>query len=159
MSQIPIAPLFVGLPETEDSRVKDWAKKLINELNYSLINSLEVNRQAFQSAYVGDFSGTFNGIIGGITPNEMYSTNIYNGQSIYNTLDLYNSRDIYNTRDLYNTGILYQTGLAYFTNSIEFTLANVKVASSNATAATAGVNVGGIYRTNADPSHLCIRSA
>jgi hypothetical protein len=33
------------------------------------------------------------------------------------------------------------------------------VASNNATAATAGVGVGGLYRTNADPSVVCVRTA
>lgn len=41
----------------------------------------------------------------------------------------------------------------------EILLAGVPAAANNAAAAAAGVAVGGIYRTNADPSVLCIRSA
>jgi len=46
------------------------------------------------------------------------------------------------------------TGTSY----LEILLAGVPAAANNAAAATAGVPVGGIYRTNADPSVVCIRS-
>jgi hypothetical protein len=36
---------------------------------------------------------------------------------------------------------------------------NLPVASNNATAAAAGVVVGGLYRTNADPAVVCVRTA
>lgn len=42
---------------------------------------------------------------------------------------------------------------------VSLTLASVPTAANDAGAATAGVPVGGVYRTNADPSVLCIRSA
>lgn len=43
--------------------------------------------------------------------------------------------------------------------SVIVTLANVQAAANNAAAAALGVPVGGLYRTSADPSVLCIRSA
>jgi len=45
------------------------------------------------------------------------------------------------------------------TSRLEILLTGVPVAANNAAAATAGVVIGGFYRTNADPSVLCIRSA
>ena len=47
------------------------------------------------------------------------------------------------------------TGTSY----LEILLAGVPAAANNAAAAAAGVPVGGIYRTDADPSLLAIRSA
>ena len=40
-----------------------------------------------------------------------------------------------------------------------YALAGIPTAANNAAAATAGVAVGGFYRTNADPSVVCVRSA
>ena len=46
------------------------------------------------------------------------------------------------------------------THGLAFTnLAAVPAAADNAAATAAGVPVGGVYRTNLDPSVLCIRSA
>lgn len=44
------------------------------------------------------------------------------------------------------------------TGGINFTLAGIPTAANNAAASVANVPVGGIYRTNADPSVLYIRS-
>lgn len=48
---------------------------------------------------------------------------------------------------------------ATLTGNLNFHLASIPVATDNATAATASVAVGGLYRTNADPSVLMIRTA
>jgi hypothetical protein len=48
---------------------------------------------------------------------------------------------------------------ATLTGNLNFQLASIPVATDNATAATATVAVGGLYRTNADPSVLMIRTA
>lgn len=45
INEIPYVPLLIGPPETDDIGVKTWSVKLINELNYRLINAMEVNRQ------------------------------------------------------------------------------------------------------------------
>lgn len=45
-------------------------------------------------------------------------------------------------------------------NKVAWTaIASVPTAANNTAAASAGIAVGGIYRTNADPSVLCMRSA
>jgi hypothetical protein len=45
------------------------------------------------------------------------------------------------------------------TGFLTYLLASVPKAANNTAARAAGVAVGGFYRTNADPSVLCIRSA
>lgn len=44
------------------------------------------------------------------------------------------------------------------TGNVDFDLASIPVAANNAAAALAGVNVGGLFRTDADPSVLMIRT-
>lgn len=47
----------------------------------------------------------------------------------------------------------------YNGGTMRVALASVPAAANNSAAASAGVQIGGFYRTNADPSVLCIRSA
>jgi len=66
-----------------------------------------------------------------------------------------------NTYGLYSnpgTGVK-RYGLYIAAGEVLVALAGVQAAANNAAAAALGIAVGGFYRTNADPSVLCIRSA
>jgi len=54
------------------------------------------------------------------------------------------------------SGLIHVLWRRYF-DSI-FDLSSLPIASNNTTAEAAGVKVGGLYRTNADPSHVCVRT-
>ena len=58
-----------------------------------------------------------------------------------------------------NYAVYTNAGAVHFGGAVDIALASVPTAANNAAAATAGVAVGGLYRTNADPSVVCIRSA
>jgi hypothetical protein len=54
------------------------------------------------------------------------------------------------------SGLVHALWRRYFDDVLN--LSSIPVASNNATAAAAGVKVGGLYRTNADPSYVCVRT-